>query len=179
MSRQLRWMLAVVCVLILAAAAWEVQRVAAAPILPEKSSLPDEVLCLRNVQEVRVVAGSVPPLLIKAGLNAARIEGMVREQLKKARFNAEGGENAPQLVMYILAVEDVDLPGVVNIVAFLEVNQDVRVIRLDNKTMNLPTSTLFSFKSAKPDRLEAPAQRVVEDAVSQFIHAVDSATRAG
>ena len=178
MSQQIRWMLAVVAGLILAGAAWESRRAVAGPMIPEAAKLPDEVLCLSGMQEVRVHAENVPIILSHIGLTREKIEGMVRDQLKKARFSPDGGETAPVLVVNMMAIQDSDSPGVVTLVAFLEVHQDVRVTRLD-KPMNLPTSTLFSLKVTTPDKIEGPTGRILADAVDQFIHAVDAATRAG
>ena len=125
----------------------------AGPFVPRKSVLPEELRCLAHIGKVSIHVEPLPPALADA-ITAGALADMAREMVVNANIGVADDEapKTPRLVLHCMTIEDELTPQTMGIIFFLDVRQQVHVVRLDER-MTLPTTTFVSRALAAPDQL--------------------------
>ncbi len=139
----------------------------AAPILPRKPRLPDEVRCLTGLKRVNIGVDSLPPDLINAGASTTRLNDLLRDRLTKAGFEVVDDAGAPRLVVQCFTSADPQIPNVVSVTTLLGVNQAVVLKRLE-EDMILPVATVVSTAVGNRNDLAKLSEREVERVVDML-----------
>ena len=149
----------------------------AGPMVPEKATLPDEVRCLSGLKTLGtdVDLKSSEPL---PELTSDTLSILLRELLTDARFETEGADATPRVMLRVDIQSDADLPGGVAIAVVLELYERVVLQRLESQ-MTLPVFTIVLSRAAPTRDVEARVDRYVREAVRQFLRGVELARGAG
>lgn len=165
MVRSFHRLRSVVGVLILVTVAAGV--VMAAPILPRKPQLPDEVRCLTGLKRVSIAIDPLPQELVAAKVGADRLQAVLREELVRAGFEVVDENITPRLIVQCFTVVDPANPETIGVTTLLGVNQEVLLKRLDQE-MTLPVATVVTTAMGKRSDLPRVAESEVRRVVSML-----------
>ncbi len=150
--------------------------VAAAPILPRKADIPDEVLCVANIDKVSIVVSPVPEDLRLAGVGQAELEQVLRNALRASKIEVVDDRSVtPRLVLHALTLNDPVVDDAVAVIFFLDVQQDVTISRL-KRDLVVPTTTVLGAAQTTRNNLGRVARVQCENAVKQFLNIVQIAS---
>lgn len=128
----------------------------AAPYLPTRPKVPDEIRCLKSMRSIQLIVETIPEGLAEHGLRMTDVQDLAGKLFKTEGFNLVNDHTAPIFNVSFRVMRDDSVPNVVGFMTFIEVKQTVRVVRLDEEEMMLPTATLLAY-SLKRDHEVAEA----------------------
>ena len=114
----------------------------AAPMLPGKQVLPDEILCLAEIRKVSLHINALPREIINAGVEVSDLEKIMADRLTGVDIDISDEALLPRLILTCLVTTDPAVPDGMAVACFLDVHQDVEVLRLQ-KRMTLPVATML------------------------------------
>jgi hypothetical protein len=170
-----KWMARALLVAVGAALSLSVAALAA-PILPEKQPVADEMKCLANGKRLRVEFGEMPLALARVGVSAANVQRNVRRKLGEAGFEFVDDPETPKLLISFRALVDSTVKGTTGFAIFFEVRQRVRVLRLGDD-MDLTTATLLAYGIKKNRHVAKAAFDRLDYTIDQLVFFVEAATR--
>ncbi len=140
----------------------------AAPLIPEKASLPPPIRSLRNIKQLRIEIGQLPEAFRSAGMAADKIKDDWTTKLRDAGFEIVQSEEAPKLSLSAFIVLDDDVPDARGYVFYVALDQNVQVARLDNEALPLPTYTDFIVGVESETSMDAEIQSGVAKLLDNF-----------
>ncbi len=148
----------------------------AAPIMPDETKLPDEMRALAQLEQIHLIFDRLPQALVRRGLMQADVERRVRQRMNEEGFKLVENDDVPRLVVILRAMQDDTAPGVLGYTVFLELRQAVRVVRLDDTKLELPTANVMTYGMKQDDGVAAGAIRSLNFALNQFMQFANTAT---
>jgi hypothetical protein len=127
----------------------------AAPLLPRKQRPPDEVLSLAQVDAARIEIQPLPRVLTAAGVKIEDLRTTFAAALGEAGVKPIDDPAAPVFVLRYIVVDPAN-PNPAALLCFVEFQQSVKITRLDDAQLTLPTIT---FMTADVVRHDAMAER--------------------
>ena len=148
----------------------------AAPIMPRKTAIPDEMRALAKLKEVQIEYQAIPQPLAHHGLRKEDVQRLVQRRMKQYGFDLVSKSQVPIITVSFRAMEDDTVPKATGYAVFLELRQRVRVHRLDDDVLFLPTATVLAYGLKQNDLVKEGVLERVNFAIDQFLHFADRAT---
>ena len=151
----------------------------AAPILPEKGEVGDELLSLAQISRLNLAFEADHEILHEVGYSNSRARHRVEKQLAGARIEAvdEANKDLPTLVISILIEDDPRFKNLVSYTYCLTLEQDAMIERIDRR-LRVPTYVFVFGDIATRAELLTALDRVLEKALVAVIDCVSHGTRA-
>lgn len=131
----------------------------AAPILPDKPEMPEEVLSLAGIHKLRLSQREIPDL-VKGHLTRERVREICVERLARGGILVEDDPDLPGIDVGFQVNESEAHPDMVGLVVVVGVYQTVRVHRLE-RDMTLPTvSFVGGIATTKADAADVLAAQL-------------------
>ena len=150
--------------------------VQAAPFMTPRAKIPDELQCLSGLASVQLEFQEIPEALAEQGLRMSEVETMSHRLLQDEGFDIVEDPTAPTLAISFRVMEDESVPGILGFATFVEVKQKVRLVRLDDDEMTLPTATLLAYGLKKDHDVSAAALRRLEFTIRKLVGFVSAAS---
>ncbi len=147
----------------------------AAPVMPKKQ-LPDPILSLAGVKEVRVGITPVSHELREHDITKAFIRTTIETLLTERGIAIVEHENAPKLELMSIAVVEPTVPDATAFNMRLLFYQRTHVERLD-RALVVPTFSDFNVSIDRNEKLKETAILTLEQLLSRFADKLDMATR--
>jgi hypothetical protein len=151
----------------------------AAPILPHRGKVNDELLSLARLERLNVKFEDDHEILRKAGYSSSRTRSKLQKQLADAGIEVvdEATEDLPMLVVAILIEGHPRYNDLVSYTYCLALEQNAVIERIDRR-LHVPTYVFVFGDIATRDELLADLNRVLEDAVVALVECISHGTRA-
>lgn len=150
----------------------------AGPVLPSAPKLPDQMLSLAAVQQVRIGIDLLPLPLKKMGITDESIRQRWREQLAEAGYKVvDPNDDAPKLNLRIMYVTDPDVAGAIAYTCVLTVEQSAR-IGLAEEPLNVPTFLTAVMALETEEKVKRSIYRSARDVLLQFVDVQNRAAAA-
>ena len=150
--------------------------VQAAPFMAPRANVPDELRCLSGLVSVQLEFQEIPEALAEHGLRMSEVEALALRLLQQEGFDIVEDPTAPTFVVSFRVMEDESVPGVLGFATFVEVKQKVRVVRLDDDELTLPTATLLAYGLKKDRDVSAAALERIEFTIRTLVGFISTAT---
>ena len=124
----------------------------AAPIMPRKTRIPDEMRALAQLEKINIEYQAIPSQLARVGLRKADVQRLVQRRMRQHGFKLVSETDVPGITVSFRAMEDDTVPGALGHAAFLELRQSVRLMRLEDASMKLPTATVLAYGLKRDDQ---------------------------
>ncbi|MAE62725.1 MAG: hypothetical protein CMJ18_00510 [Phycisphaeraceae bacterium] len=148
----------------------------AAPLLPTRSVIPDEVRSLARIDEVGLEVWRLPRSLRGAGVDERRIRSILERGLNDAGIRVTQDHTTPRIVVKFWPATDSKLPDVIAIVLTLDIHQRIAMMRLDQEQMTLPTTSVIARAITTKDKRGGVLMKKVGDATDLLVNALTEAT---
>jgi len=116
----------------------------AAPILPTRRNLPDEIRCLVGIDRVRLEIAPISAQMRGVGVSQEKINGIIRKGITGSDIRIVSDEDAPMLSVTLWPMHTPDLPKVFAVVVMIDIQQRVALLRRDGDKMTLPTTSIMA-----------------------------------
>jgi len=151
----------------------------AAPMLPQKPApLPDEVLSTAQVTRVRLEVVPLPRAVTAAGLSAAKFREIVTPVFKAAEISVVEDPAEALVKIQVLLIGDAKATDALTALVFLEFHQSVRIPRLKDRALFVPTVTLLNPAPATRESLRTVMETLLTGLAGQFTASVGGANAA-
>ena len=137
--------------------------IGAAPILPGRDKIPDELRCLANITSVSTVIDEVVGIKIPN----EKLLRKFHRTLKNEGFEINDDQETPRLALQYIAARDPDIPGALGVTIIIAVHQRVDLHRME-ETMALPVASIVLATLGKEDQLEELVDHEIERAVQRL-----------
>lgn len=148
--------------------------VTAAPLLPSRPALADDVRSMADLERVVLEIVTMPPPLREAGIVAAHIRKRWRVKLAEAGIEVVEYD-APTLRLQVQHLVDEDVPDAAGLLALLTLSQEVSITRLDER-LTLPSYTAYAAGIDAGDQIGPSFRPAILGMVDSFIAKVRQAT---
>ena len=123
----------------------------AGPILGKKRKIADEHKSLAGLTQMRMHVAPVPTRFKDLGVRRARLETFLQQELEESGFKIVTDTKAPRCILRIVVKVDERFPDVVCMGTLLEIEQRVKVHRVE-RDLKLATAALIDvFMTRKAD----------------------------
>jgi hypothetical protein len=139
--------------------------------------IPDEILSLANVKQVRVEFENLPADLQKAGMTSERFQTFAKKKLTDAGIELVTTGDVPVLMIKAVTITDPSVPEATALIFFCDVQQRIKVMRIDRE-LNVPTCTAIAYATARRDKLGEMADRQADLVMTRLIDYVQMAAKA-
>lgn len=124
----------------------------AAPFVPGRARVPDEMRCLADIRTVRAVIDQLPPQAAEAAVGTRMTEAF-RDALETAGFTVVTGEGTPRLALQFFTGTDGDHADLLALTTIIAVHQEVELRRL-GQPMTLPVASIVTSALGERGDLE-------------------------
>ncbi|MAE65031.1 MAG: hypothetical protein CMJ18_12240 [Phycisphaeraceae bacterium] len=144
--------------------------ITAAPIIPERAKLPEELVSMSELTQLTLELRLLPEELRSAGVREEEVRRQIKTMLADAGMEVVAADERqiPGLRVAIEAGLERDLPDIVSLAVFIDIVQKVRVERLD-RSLLLPTATVTHHEPKRLDQLDQAVRDFVGFTVRRFI----------
>jgi len=149
--------------------------VCAAPFVPARTQVPDELRCLAGIQTVSHGIDQLPALAANDATRT-RLDAAFREALEGAGFTLSDQPTPPRLGLQFFIGTDAGHADMVALTTILAVHQEVELRRL-NQPMTLPVASIVTTALGERDQLEDLMLREIRAATRLLRRYVQSASR--
>ncbi len=149
----------------------------AAPILPAKPRVTEEIKSLAGIKRLRVVVESKSLLLQNMKYSPANIQEQVSDLMIEAGFEVVDDPKATTLRIVLLTNTKPTFPDVVSVTHHLSLEQDIVVARLGSP-MFAPTYALVHGILVSKDRMLAELDDPIVALMQRFAQRVEQANEA-
>ena len=123
----------------------------AAPILSTKQNITDDYMSVADLRELRVHVFPLRARFKDLGVRRAKLETLLQQELEESGFKIVTDTKAPRCVLRIVVKVDERFPDVVCMGTLLEIEQRVKVHRVE-RDLKLATAALIDvFMTRKAD----------------------------
>ncbi len=140
----------------------------AAPLMPGRENLLDEVRTLAGLHTVRLVVELPAPMLTQNGFDAEVLRREWTQALEGAGFELGDDEDLPTIHVWAFARDAAPVPDAVSFFVSVTVVQDVRVNRLDQPA-RIPTWTGLGWGAMPNDGLADRVNAELTGLRNQFL----------
>ena len=148
----------------------------AAPFVRQRQTLPGELRGLANIRRISLQINPLPAEFREVGLTTKKIMDKAKADLEEAGFEIADFDVTPRLVFTALALTDQTVPDAIGFVVFLDIQQHVRILRLEQELI-VPTATLSDHGLKKYSALSTGVMERIEATIGRFIAFEKQATK--
>ena len=157
-------------VLAMAAMSWWLR---AAPIIGARPMLPDEILTLQGLRDVRLKTAPVTPTLLEHGITMEMLQAF-RQRLAERGFELTEKQDVPIIQFSARVQTNARHPRIVAIYFVVDVHQRVRLHRID-RDLSVPTISVSHAAITTRDQVESILEQEVRDLADRFLKFLDLA----
>jgi len=144
----------------------------AAPVLPKKRELPDELHCLAGIKTVSIDLEQVVGRVV----DEQTLKVQFRRALKASGLVVTQKVGTPRLALQYIVAANEDVPGAVSLTTIIAVHQRVDLRRL-GKTMTLPVASVIQAAVGTEERLQELMAHEIQRATDRLARYVAWASR--
>ena len=140
----------------------------AAPYVRRVRVVSDEEKSLARIEKVALVISALPEEATRGGLRKEKIRAQIKAKLVEIGYQVIADARAtPRLVVTVQVKSDSASPDSLAVIVFLDVQQKVRVHRLDSDLV-VPTATISELALAGKKNVAKIVKDAAEAAVTRF-----------
>lgn len=148
----------------------------AAPLLPQRLHLTDEIRSLARLERVELNIAHISPTLREVGVDAIAVRESWKQRLEDAGVAIEESDDLPKLQLVGTALLDKGTPDSIGYCFIISLEQGVEVDRLNQK-LSLPTWTGVYTGMKHSDEIAEELDRLLSRIIEEFVYRIELATK--
>jgi hypothetical protein len=140
----------------------------AAPYVPRLRVVSDEERSLARIEQVALVISPLPKEVTRAGLSKEKLHDQIKTKLVEIGYQVTAdARTTPRLVVTVLVEADTASPDLLALIMFMDVQQKVRVHRLDSDLV-VPTATISELALVGKSNMAQIVKDAADAVVTNF-----------
>ena len=140
----------------------------AAPFMPRRIHVSDEVLSLARVEKVKLVITPFPETVTRAGITPAGVRRDWEKKLRESGLVLVDTKDAMRIHLVMFVSQDESVPDGIGYCTFVMLEQPVRIERL-GKDLFIPTWTGLSNGLRSTQTLASGLNKNLEDLLGKYL----------